>query len=160
MNCATHLRFGKIYSCVWQCHVLIESPMLITPDILSELLAEFRPLFDRRQFRQFSRYIVSSWVSPTRSVAHLNGIFLEHTNQSNLNRFLRNIPVLEIFGKSVSMINSYSSDSVLVTETQFLKEMAGILRGRHGYSITQRENQYGECSMSLLPYLEGREYFP
>ena len=79
--------------------------MVNTSDILNELLAEFRPLFDRRQFRQFSRYISSLWVSPTRSVAHLNGIFMEHTNQSNLNRFLSNIPVLEIFRKSVSLFN-------------------------------------------------------
>ena len=94
--------------------------MVNTPDILNEILAAFRPLFDRRQFRQFSRYISSSWVSPTRSVAHLNGIFMEHTNQSNLNRFLRNIPVLEIFRKSVSLINRYSSDSALVIDDTIL----------------------------------------
>ena len=68
---------------------MIEIPVVKPPDVLTDLLAEFRPLFDRRQFRQFSRYISSSWVSPTRSVAHLNGIFMEHTNQSSLNRFLR-----------------------------------------------------------------------
>ncbi len=95
--------------------------MVNTPDTFSELPAEFRPLFDRRQFRQFSRYIASSWVSPTRSVAHLNGIFMEHTNQSSLNRFLRNIPVLEIFRKSVDLINRYSSDSVLVIDDTILE---------------------------------------
>ena len=100
--------------------------MVNTPDILSELLAEFRPLFDRRQFRQFSRYITSSWVSPTRSVAHLNGIFMEHTNQSSLNRFLRNIPVLEIFRKSVDLINRYSSDSLMVIDDTILEN-----NGRH-----------------------------
>ena len=96
------------------------------PDVLTDLLAEFRPLFDRRQFRQFSRYISSSWVSPTRSVAHLNGIFMEHTNQSNLNRFLRNIPVLEIFRKSVSLINRYSSDSIMVIDDTILHR-----KGKH-----------------------------
>lgn len=53
------LRFGKIYSYVLHCHIMIEIPLVNTPDILSELLAEFRPLFDRRQF---SRFISSSWV--------------------------------------------------------------------------------------------------
>ena len=43
--------------------------MVNTPDVLTELLAKFRSIFDRRQFRQFSRYIASSWASPTRSVA-------------------------------------------------------------------------------------------
>ena len=103
--------------------------MLITPDILSELLAEFRPIFDRTQFRQFSRYIASSWASPTRSVAHLNGIFMEHTNQSNLNRFLRNIPVLKIFRKSVSPINRYSSDSLMVIDDTILERNGRRIEG-------------------------------
>ncbi|MHB1708343.1 MAG: transposase, partial [Thermoplasmataceae archaeon] len=89
-------------------------------DTHSELLTEFKPLFDRRQFRQFSRYIASSWSSPTRSVAHLNGIFVEHTNQSNLNRFLRNIPALDIFRKSCDLINRYSSDPVMVIDDTIL----------------------------------------
>jgi hypothetical protein len=63
---------------------------------------------------------------PIRSVAHLNGIFVEHTNQSNLNRFLRNIPVLEIFRKSVSLINRYSSDSLMVIDDTILEN-----NGRH-----------------------------
>ena len=105
---------------------MIEIPVVKPPDVLTDLLAEFRPLFDRRQFRQFSRYISSSWVSPTRSVAHLNGIFMEHTNQSNLNRFLRNIPVLEIFRKSVSLINRYSSDSIMVIDDTILHR-----KGKH-----------------------------
>ena len=77
---------------------MIEITVVKPPDVLTDLLAEFRPLFDRRQFRQFCRYSSSSWVSPTLSVAHLNGIFIEHTNQSNLNRFLKNIPVWRYSG--------------------------------------------------------------
>ena len=105
---------------------MIEIPIVKPPNILTDLLTEFRPLFDRRQFRQFSRYISSSWVSPTRSVAHMNGIFLEHTNQSNLNRFLRNIPVLEIFRKSADLINRHSSDSLMVIDDTILER-----NGRH-----------------------------
>ena len=105
---------------------MIEIPIVKPPNILTDLLTEFRPLFDRRQFRQFSRYISSSSVSPTRSVAHMNGIFLEHTNQSNLNRFLRNIPVLEIFRKSADLINRYSSDSLMVIDDTILER-----NGRH-----------------------------
>ena len=108
---------------------MIEILVVEPPDILTDLLMEFRTLFDRRQFRQFSRYISSSWVSPTRSAAHLNGIFLEHTNQSNLNRFLRNIPVQEIFRKSVSLINRYSSDSVLAIDDTILERSGKHIEG-------------------------------
>ena len=66
-------------------------------------------------------YISSSWVSPTRSASHLNGIFLEQTNESNLNRFLGNIPLQAIFRNSVSLINRYSSDSVLAIDDTILE---------------------------------------
>jgi hypothetical protein len=87
------------------------------------------PFFNRRQLRQFSRYISYSWVSLTLSVAHLNDIFVEHTNQSNLNRFLRNIPVLDIFRKSVSLINRYSSDSVMVIDDTILERSGRHIEG-------------------------------
>ena len=136
---------------------MIEIPMVNTPDVLNELLAEFRPLFDRRQFRQFSRYISSSWVSPTRSVAHLNGIFLEHTNQSNLNRFLRNIPVLEIFRKSVSLINRYSSDSVLVVDDTILERNGRHIEGAGWvFDHTQGKSVWGmQCVTAVISGKEG-----
>ena len=130
--------------------------MVNTPDALSELLAEFRPLFDRRQFRQFSRYIASSWVSPTRSVAHLNGIFVEHTNQSNLNRFLRNIPVLEIFRKSVSLINRYSSDSVLVIDDTILERNGRHIEGA-GWVFDHRQGKSVWGMQYVTAVVSGRE---
>ena len=118
--------------------------MVNCPDILSDLLAEFRPLFDRRQFRQFSRYIASSWASPTRSVAHLNGIFVEHTNQSNLNRFLRNIPVLGIFTRSCGLINRYSSDPVLVLDDTILHRNGKHIEGAGWvFDHTEGRSVYG-----------------
>ena len=127
--------------------------MVNTPDILNELLAEFRPLFDRRQF---SRYISSSWVSPTRSVAHLNGIFMEHTNQSSLNRFLRNIPILEIFRKSVDLINRYSSDPVLVIDDTILERSGRHIDGASWiFDHTQGKSVWGMQYVTAV--ISGRE---
>ena len=108
---------------------MIEIPVLEPPDVLADLLSEFRSLFDRRQFRQFSRYITSSWVSPTRSVAHLNGIHVEHTNQSNLNRFLRNINTLDIFRKSVDLINRHCTDPILILDDTVLQRSGKHIQG-------------------------------
>ena len=99
---------------------MIEIPIVKPPDVLQDLLNEFRPLFNRRSYRQFCRYITALWATPTRSVAHLNGNSVEHTNQSNLNRFLRNIPTLQIFGKSVDLINRYASDPVMIIDDTIL----------------------------------------
>ena len=135
---------------------MIEIPMVNTPDALSELLAEFRPLFDRRQFRQFSRYIASSWVSPTRSVTHLNGIFVEHTNQSNLNRFLRNIPFLEIFRKSVSLINRYSSDPIMIIDDTILERNGRHIEGAGWvFDHTQGKSVWGMQYVTAV--VSGRE---
>lgn len=130
--------------------------MVNTPDILNELLAAFRPLFDRRQFRQFCRYISSPWISPTRSVAHLNGVFMEHTNQSNLNRFLRNIPILEIFRKSVSMINRYSSDSVLVIDDTILHRKGKYIDGS-GWVFDHSEGKSVLGMQYVTAVVSGRE---
>ncbi|WP_298279903.1 hypothetical protein [Ferroplasma sp.] len=97
---------------------MIKIPVVERPDILTNLLIEFRILFSRRQF---SKYIFSSRISPTSSASHLNGIFLEQTNESNLNRFLGNIPLQAIFRNSVSLISRYSSDSVLAIDDTFLE---------------------------------------
>ena len=95
---------------------MIEIPVIQPPSVLQELLEEFRSMFNRRSYRQFCRYVTSSWVSPTRSIAHLNGVFIDHTDQSNLNRFIRNVDSLGIFRKSVELINRFSTDPVMVID--------------------------------------------
>ena len=108
---------------------MIEMPILQPPDILQDLLTEFRPMFDRRQYRQFCRYITASWASPTRSVAHLNGITVEHTKQGNLNRFVRNLNTMDIFHRSVELINRYCTDPVLVLDDTVLQRSGKHIEG-------------------------------
>ena len=86
-------------------------------------------MFNRRSYRQFCRYVTSSWVSPTRSIAHLNGISVEHTNQSNLNRFIRNIDTLDIFRKSVDLINRFSTDPVLIIDDTVFQRSGKHIQG-------------------------------
>ena len=89
-------------------------------------------------------------------MAHLNGIFVEHTNQSNLNRFLRNIPVLEIFRKSVSLINRYSSDSVLVIDDTILERNGKHIEGAGWvFDHTQGKSVWGMQYVTAV--VSGRE---
>ncbi len=118
--------------------------MVNVPDTLNDLLSEFRSLFDRRQFRQFSRYIASRWASPTRSVTHLNGVFMEHTDQSNLNRCLRNIPALDIFRKSCDLIKRNSSDPILVLDGTILHRNGKHIQGAGWiFDHTEGRSVYG-----------------
>ena len=123
---------------------MIDIPVVDSPDVLNRLLLEFRPLFDRRQFRQFCRYIVSGIASATRSSAHLNGIFVEHTNQSNLNRFLRNIPGDGIFNISCSLINRNCTDPVLSLDDTILQRNGKHIEGAQWiYDHSQGKTVYG-----------------
>ena len=62
-------------------------------------------------------------------MAHLNGIHVEHTNQSNLNRFLRNINTLDIFRKSVDLINRHCSDPILILDDTVLQRSGKHIQG-------------------------------
>lgn len=62
-------------------------------------------------------------------MAHLNGISVEHTNQINLNRFLRNIDTLDIFRKSMELINRFCTDPVLVLDDTVLQRSSRHIDG-------------------------------
>ena len=67
----------------------MEIPIVNNPEILDELLGNYRSAFPEiRQFRHFSELISALNISEKRSVAHLNSIVSDHVNQSNMNRFL------------------------------------------------------------------------
>ena len=98
--------------------------------------------------------------TPTRSVAHLNGIFVEHTNQSNLNRFLRHMPALGIFRKSVDLINRYSSDPVMVIDDTILQRSGKHIDGADWFfDHSQGKSVWGmqfvtsavSCSEGIFP---------
>ena len=117
---------------------MIEIPVIESPDILHELLSESRSMFYRGQYRQFCRNVIASWASPTRSVAHLNGISVEHTNQINLNRFLGNIVHLIYSGNQWN----WSTDSAPILfwywMTQFCRDPEDTSTVPDGYTITTR----------------------
>ena len=69
---------------------MMEIPIYQGPDVFNSLISEFKPYFKNyRGFNQFKKIANAMIVSDSRSIAHLNGINIGHTNQSNLNRFIR-----------------------------------------------------------------------
>lgn len=109
---------------------MIKTPFIRPPYVLQNLFEEFRPMFVHTKYRQFCRYITSSWVSPTRSVAYLNGISVEHSNQTNLNRFLRNVNTPDMFLKSAEL-------STGTARIRFSFSMTQLSRGAENTSMAQ-----------------------
>ena len=69
---------------------MIKIPIYQGPDVFNSLISEFKPYFKSyRGFNQVKKIANVMIVSDSRSIAHLNGINIDHTNQSNLSRLIR-----------------------------------------------------------------------
>ena len=67
----------------------MELPIVAVPAYIEELSTEFADLFTQeRLFNQFKRLMTAFPIAEKCTIAHMNGLFTEHTNQSNLNRFV------------------------------------------------------------------------
>jgi hypothetical protein len=67
----------------------MDVPIFGYPKALLEIAIRFRKAFpDVRQFNHFLRFVTAIGHYEKGSLAHINSLFVEHTNQSNFNRFL------------------------------------------------------------------------
>ncbi|MGC9138340.1 MAG: hypothetical protein ACP5G5_04960 [Thermoplasmata archaeon] len=77
------------------------------------MIDESQPNFKSyRGFKQFKNLASAMVISESRSVAHLNGINIDHTNQSNLNMFRSNYDKDGIFNKVCEIVNSVEENTI------------------------------------------------
>jgi|YelNatPaOPRAMG01_1025707.scaffolds.fasta_scaffold50354_3 hypothetical protein len=109
----------------------MEIPIVKNPEILDELLINYRSAFPEiRQFRHFSELISALNNSEKRSVAHLNSIISDHVNQSNMNRFLvSKFDKEAIFRKTIDLINSVEKDGVLAIDDTIVEKTGKHIEG-------------------------------
>ena len=109
----------------------MEIPIVNNPEILDELLGNYRSAFHEiRQFRHFSELISALNISEKRSVAHLNSIVSDHVNQSNMNRFLESKFDRElIFRRNIDLINSIEKDGVLAIDDTIVEKTGKHIEG-------------------------------
>lgn len=95
--------------------------------------SEFEYFFtQKRQSRQFKRLITGFAVADKHSIAHMNGMFAHHTNQSNLNRFITKSDWSsdDLNKIKVEMINRVEGDGVVVIDDYIVekygKEIYGV----------------------------------
>ena len=111
----------------------MEIPILGFPGYINELGSEFEHLFpQKRQTRQFKRLIAGFAVADKHSIAHMNGMFVHHTDQSNLNRFITKSGWKpdDVNKIKIEMINSVEGGGVVVIDDYLVekygKEMYGV----------------------------------
>jgi hypothetical protein len=67
----------------------MELPIVEFPSYIEEMSTDFTYLFNQeRQLIHFKRLMTGYVTADKKTIAHMNGLFTVHTNQSNLNRFV------------------------------------------------------------------------
>jgi len=103
----------------------MELPIVEFPSYVEEMSVEFRPLFEQeRQVNQFKRLMTGFVMAEQKTIAHMNGLFTFHTNQSNLNRFITSSDwnQLEMSRVQIGMINDVEHEGIVVLDDYIVEK--------------------------------------
>jgi SRSO17 transposase len=128
---------------------LMELPIVEFPSYVEELSAEFRPLFEQeRQVNQFKRLMTGFVMAEQKTIAHMNGLFTFHTNQSNLNRFVTSSDwnQTEMSRIQIDMINEVEEETGIVVLDDFIVEKYGTeIYGVDWHRDHAKKRLFGDC---------------
>lgn len=122
--------------CFWD--AWMELPIVKFPSYVEELSEEFLPLFKQeRQVNQFKRLMTGFVMAERNTIAHMNGLFTFHTNQSNLNRFITqpSWDLMKMQQIQIQMINDveHDEDGVVVIDDYLVEKYGKELYGTDWY---------------------------
>ncbi len=107
-------------------------PIAEYPSYISEMCEDFGSLFQQdRQFLQFKRLMTSFVLPEKHTIANMNGFFVNHTDLSNLNRFVTHSSwdVLKLNQKKIEMINSVEDDGIVVLDDYIVEKTGKKIHG-------------------------------
>lgn len=110
----------------------MELPIVEFPAYVEEFSEDFSHLFKQeRQLNQFKRLMTGFGIADKHTIAHMNGLFTDHTNQCNLNRFITQSDwdKYEMNRTKIGIINEVEKDGVVILDDYIVeksgKEMFG-----------------------------------
>ena len=107
-------------------------PIAEYPSYISEMCGDFECMFQQeRQFLQFKRLMTGFVLPEKHTIANMNGFFVNHTNQSNLNRFVTHASwdALKMNQKKIDMINSVEDDGIVVLDDYIVEKTGKKIHG-------------------------------
>jgi len=110
----------------------MELPIVAVPAYIEELSTEFADLFTQeRLFNQFKRLMTAFPIAEKCTIAHMNGLFTEHTNQSNLNRFVTtsNWDMDELNRRRFRIINEIEGDGAVIIDDYLVEKYGEEIYG-------------------------------
>ena len=110
----------------------MELPIVANPSYVDELSMEFADIFvQKRQFEHFKRLMTAFPMAEKCTIAHMNSLFMEHTNQSNLNRFITksNWSIDDLNRKRFGMINETEGDGTVIIDDYIVEKYGEKIYG-------------------------------
>jgi len=111
----------------------MELPVIEFPSYIKEMSKDFTHLFQQeRQLTHFKQLMTGYVLAEKKTLAHINGLFTSHTDQSNLNRFVThgNWNEEKMNKVKIGMINQVEHDGVVVLDDYIVEkygtEMYGV----------------------------------
>ena len=116
----------------------MELPIINFPTYIEELSEPFHSLFkQKRQLMQFKRLITGFGIAEKHTIAHMNGLFTNHTNQSNLNRFVTysDWDLSEMNRIKMCMINEVEKDGIVILDDYIIEKSGKEIKDRLDYQF-------------------------
>ena len=110
----------------------MELPIVQFPSYIEEMSTEFTHLFDQeRQLTHFKQFMTGYVSAEKKTIAHMNGLFTFHSNQSNLNRFITHSTwnEYEMNTVKINMINQVESGDVVVLDDYIIEKSGTEIYG-------------------------------
>ncbi len=135
----------------------MELPIVQFPSYVEEMSDEFTHLFDqKRQFTHFKQLMTGYVTAEKKTIAHMNGLFTKHSNQSNLNRFITDAHWNEykMNAVKINIINQVEpDDSILVLDDVIVEKYGTEIYGvdyhyDHSQGRTIQGWQIADCVLS------------
>ena len=103
----------------------MELPIVQFPSYVEEMSTEFTHLFDQeRQLTHFKQLMTGYVSAEKKTIAHMNGLFTFHSDQSNLNRFITHATwsEYEMNKTKINLINQVESEGVVILDDYIIEK--------------------------------------
>lgn len=140
----------------------MELPIAGFPGFINDIAEEFIPVFQQKRiFEQFKRVTTGMIVGENCTIAHINGLFIEHTNQSNLNRFVNNSRWSEYHLNKIRirMINKVETNGVVILDDYMVEKCGHDIYGTdYHFDHSKGRSIFGQNIADCV--LSGNGIFP
>lgn len=140
----------------------MDTPIAGFPCFINELAEDYRWIFNqKRTFTQFKRMLTGFLFTNKSTITGINGSFIDHTDQSNLNRFVNSDSWSEykLDKTRMGMINKVDGNGVVILDDYIVKKYGTKIYGSdYHFDHTEGKSVFGHNVVDCV--YSGKGIFP